>query len=51
LARHVTVWTWRRLLRTDRFKSPRVANSRLCVARRHRSSSFQKRSMMFSYGL
>ena len=44
LAEHL----YRRLLRTDASSSARVSNSRLCVARRR--SSFQKRSIGFSFG-
>src|SRR5262249_7014272 len=49
LTRLRTVWTYRRLLRTDAFSSAKVSNSRLCVARRR--STFQKRSIGFSFGL
>src|SRR5262249_10819863 len=44
-----TVWKYRRLFRTDAFRSASVSNSRLCVARRR--NSFQKRSIGFSFGL
>ena len=44
-----TVWKYRRLFRTDPFKSAIVSNSRLCVALR--LSFFQNRSITFNCGL
>ena len=44
-----TVWKYRRLFRTDPFKSAIVSNSRLCVALH--LSFFQNRSITFNCGL
>jgi hypothetical protein len=45
----LTVWKWRRLLRSDRFRSASVSNGRLCVARSR--SGFQIRSAALTCGL
>ena len=45
----MTVGKYRRLLRSDPFRSANVSNSRLCVARRRHG--FHNRSITFNGGL